>query len=141
MKEYKFSKASKKYVATQLARSILLTLSIIITATGLFIKGDWFYSKILGILSFIGIIIIINITKKARNIDNIFYIVTYKDRFQINRNITSRTETIYFKEVKRARFDKNGIKFYVGYREYRILASFLEESDLRELVDKFEYYY
>jgi len=87
-----------------------------------------------------GLIVTGLVTKKVRIIDDLNYIKIYKDKFYINNNMNEKPKTLYFRDVNKAMRDKKGIIFYVGKRDYRILASFLEQSEVDELWKKFSRY-
>ncbi|MEW8995013.1 hypothetical protein [Clostridium sp.] len=140
MKEYKFSETSKRYMRKQLSNSILLSCLLLIITIGLFIKNSLFYGRLLLVISIIGLIVTGLVTKKVRIIDDLNYIKIYKDKFCINNNMNEKPKTLYFGDVNKAMRDKKGIIFYVGKRDYRILSSFLEQSEIDELWKKFSKY-
>lgn len=140
MKEYKFNEASKRYMRKQLANSILLTTLLLIISVGLFIKQNIFYGRLLLVFSVVGIIVTVIVTRKIRSINELTYIKLYKDRFELNNNVNTNPKILYFKDVNRATFNKKGIIFYSGRRDYRILSSFLEQQEIDELWKKFSKY-
>ncbi len=140
MKEYRFSEASKRYMRKQLSNSILLSSLLLIITIGLFIRNNLFYGRFLLVFSIVGLIVTGLVTKKVRIIDELNYIKIYKDKFCINNNMNEKSKTFYFKDVYKARRDNKGIIFYVRKRDYRILSSFLEQSEVDELWKKFSRY-
>jgi len=140
MKEYKFSEASKRYMRKQLSNSILLSSLLLLITMGFFIKNSLFYGRFLLVIFIIGLIVTVLVTKKVRIINDLIYIKIYKDKFELNNNMNEKPKTLYFRDVNKAMRDKKGIIFYVGKRDYRILASFLEESEIDELWKKFYKY-
>ena len=140
MKEYKFSEASKRYMRKQLSNSILLSSLLLIITIGLFIKNNLFYGRFLLVIFTIGLIVTGLVTKKVRIINDLIYIKIYKDKFELNNNMNEKPKTLYFRDVNKAMRDKKGIIFYVGKRDYRILASFLEGSEIDELWKKLSKY-
>lgn len=140
MKEYKFSEASKRYMRKQLSNSILLSSLILIITIGLFIKNSLFYGRFLLVIFIIGLIVTVLVTKKVRIINELIYIKIYKDKFELNNNMNEKPKPLYFRDVNKAMRDEKGIIFYVGKRDYRILASFLEQSEIDELWKKFSKY-
>ena len=140
MKEYKFSEASKRHMRKQLSNSILLSSLLLIITIGLFIKNNLFYGRFLLVIFTIGLIVTVIVTKKVRIINDLIYIKIYKDKFELNNNMNEKPKTLYFRDVNKAMRDKKGIIFYVGKRDYRILASFLEQSEIDELWNKFSKY-
>ncbi|WP_346896270.1 hypothetical protein [Clostridium sp. UBA7503] len=140
MKEYSFSEASKRYMRKQLSNSILLSSLLLIITIGLFIRNNLFYGRFLLVFSIVGLIVTGLVTKKIRIIDELNYIKVYKDKFCINNNMNGKSKIFYFKDVYKARRDNKGIIFYVGKRDYRILSSFLEQSEVDELWKKFSRY-
>ena len=140
MKEYKFSEASKRYMRKQLSNSILLSSLLLIITIGLFIKNNLFYGRFLLVIFIIGLIVTVLVTKKVRIINDLIYIKIYKDKFELNNNMNEKPKTLYFRDVNKAMRDKKGIIFYVGKRDYRILASFLEGSEIDELWKKLSKY-
>jgi len=140
MKEYKFSETSKRYMRKQLSNSILLSSLLLIITIGLFIKNSLFYGRLLLVIFIIGLIVTVLVTKKVRIIDDLNYIKIYKDKFCINNNMNEKPKTLYFGDENKAMRDKKGIIFYVGKRDYRILSSFLEQSEIDELWKKFSKY-
>ena len=140
MKEYRFSEASKKYMRKQLSNSILLSSLLLIIAIGLFIKNSFFYGRFLLVFFIIGLIVTTLVTKKVRIINDLIYIKTYKDKFELNNNMNGKPKTLYFRDVNKAMRDKKGIIFYVGKRDYRILSSFLKKSEVDEIWKQFSRY-
>lgn len=140
MKEYKFSEASKRYMRKQLSNSILLSSLLLIITIGLFIKKNLFYGRLLLAIFILGLIVTILVTKKVRIINDLIYIKVYKDKFELNNNMNEKPKTLYFRDVNKAMKDKKGIIFYVGKRDYRILASFLEQNEIDELWKRFSKY-
>jgi len=140
MKEYRFSEASKRYMRKQLSNSILLSSLLLIITIGLFIRNNLFYGRFLLVFFIVGLIVTGLVTKKVRSIDELKYIKVYKDKFCINNNMNEKPKTLYFRDVNKAMRDNKGIIFYVGKRDYRILSSFLEQSEVDELWKKFSRY-
>ncbi|MEG1256907.1 hypothetical protein [Clostridium sp.] len=140
MKEYKFSEASKKYMRKQLANSILLTSLLLVISIGMFLKQSIFYGRFLLAFSIIGIIVTVIVTRKIRTIDDLIYIKLYKDRFELNNNVSTNPKILYFNDINKATLSKKGIMFYAGKRDYRILSSFLEKVEIDELWKKFSKY-
>ncbi len=140
MKEYRFSEASKRYMRKQLYNSILLSSLLLIITIGLFIRNNLFYGRFLLVFFIVGLIVTGLVTKKVRSIDELKYIKVYKDKFCINNNMNEKPKTFYFRDVNKAMRDNKGIIFYVGKRDYRILSSFLEQSEVDELWKKFSRY-
>lgn len=140
MKEYKFSEASKKYMRKQLSNSILLSSLLLIIAIGLFIKNSVFYGRFLLVFFIIGLMVTTLVTKKVRIINDLIYIKTYKDKFELNNNMNGKPKTLYFRDVNKAMRNKKGIIFYVGKRDYRILSSFLNKSEIDEIWKQFSRY-
>lgn len=140
MKEFKFNVGTKKYTRRQLALSMLMTISFIITTIGLFIREKIFYGRLFLVLVIVGVLVTYLIIKKVRNIDNINYLKIEKDRFELNNNISERGKVIKFNDIKDVRYTMKGIKFRVGIREYRILYGFLEEQDVEKVKKVFERY-
>jgi hypothetical protein len=140
VKEYKFSEASKKYMRKQLSNSILLSSLLLMIAIGLFIKNSFFYGRFLLVFFIIGVIVTTLVTKKVRIINDLIYIKTYKDKFELNNNMNGKPKTLYFRDVNKAMRDKKGIIFYVGKRDYRILSSFLKKSEIDEIWKHFSRY-
>ncbi len=54
--------------------------------------------------------------------------------------MNEKPKTLYFRDVNKAMRNNKGIIFYVGKRDYRILSSFLEQSEVDELWKKFSRY-
>ncbi len=140
MKEYKFSEASKRYMRKQLSNSILLSSLLLIITIGLFVKKNLFYGRFLLVIFMVGLIITVLVTKKVRIINDLIYIKVYKDKFELNNNMNENPKTLYFRDINKAMRDKKGIIFYVGKRDYRILASFLDQNEIDELWKKFSKY-
>jgi hypothetical protein len=140
VKEYKFSEDSKKYMRKQLSNSILLSSLLLMIAIGLFIKNSFFYGRFLLVFFIIGVIVTTLVTKKVRIINDLIYIKTYKDKFELNNNMNGKPKTLYFRDVNKAMRDKKGIIFYVGKRDYRILSSFLKKSEIDEIWKHFSRY-
>lgn len=140
MKEFKFNKLTKKYTRRQLALSLLLTVSVIITSIGLFAKGSIFYGRLLGVVGLVAIFMSYIMIKKVRTIDDINYLVIQKDRFELNSNFAPKGKMFKFNDIKDVQFTMKGIKFKVGIRDYRISYSFLEEKDIEKVKSVFERY-
>jgi len=109
-------------------------------AIGLFIKNRFFYGRFLLVFFIIGVIVTTLVTKKVRIINDLIYIKTYKDKFELNNNMNGKPKTLYFRDVNKAMRDKKGIIFYVGKRDYRILSSFLKKSEIDEIWKHFSRY-
>lgn len=140
MKEFKFNTLTKKYTRRQLAISLLMTISIIITAIGLFVRGSIFYGRLFAVLSIVALFMSYTMIKKVRIIEDINYLIIHKDRFELNNNFSTKGKMFKFNDISDVRFTMKGIKFRVGIREYRVAYSFLEEQDIEKVKNVFGRY-
>ncbi|MEG0772524.1 hypothetical protein [Clostridium sp.] len=140
MKEFKFNAATKRHTRKQLAISLLMSVSFIITTIGLFLREKIFYGRLFLVLTIIAFLVSYLVIKKVKNIENINYLRIEKDRFELNNNISSKGKIFKFNDISDVRFTMKAIKFRVGIREYRIAYYFLDESDVEKVKKIFERY-